>query len=335
MEITLVQKHKKALIFGISGQDGTYLAQFLRNKNYEVHGTTRNINKDTLKNLQQFNVYKDIAIHTVDPTNIEIVANVIKELNPDEIYNLSGQSSVSKSFLNPQDTFYSITQVSLNILESLRSLGLHCKFYNAISSECFGDTGDIPSNEKTNFNPCSPYGVAKSSAFWLTKNYRESYNLFVCSGILFNHESPLRPENFVTKKIIRTAVEIYFGKNIKLTLGDLSIERDWGWAPDYVEGMWMMLQHKIPDDFVICTGEQYSLEFFVENVFLYLQLDWKKYVLIDTTLFRVSELKSSFGDPEKANSILGWKAKNKIKDLIVKLVDSEIKEYKEKLNDDA
>ena len=328
-------KNKKVLIFGISGQDGTYLADFLHNKNYEIHGTTRNNSRGQHKNLKKFSFFKDVIIHTVDPKDINVVTNLFEQIKPDEIYNLSGQSSVSKSFIEPQETFNSITQVTLNILESIKILDLNCRFYNASSSECFGNTGKTPSNESKNFNPCSPYGIAKSSAFLLTKHYRDTYDFFACSGILFNHESPLRPKNFVTKKITRTAVQIYFGKNTKLTLGDLSIERDWGWAPDYVEAMWMMLQHKTPDDFIICTGELSSLEFFVENVFLYLQLDWKKHTSIDRTLFRVSELKSSFGNPEKANLVLGWKAKNKIKDVIVKLVDFEIKEYKENLYDDA
>ncbi len=330
MEITLKQKYKKVLIFGISGQDGTYLAKFLHNKKYEIHGTSRNINKNTLKNIQQLDIYKDIKIHTIDLKNSDVVKNIIQEVKPNEIYNLSGQTSVSKSFLKPQDTFFSIAHASLNILEALRFLDIDCKFYNASSSECFGDTGNIPSNERTNFNPCSPYGVAKSSAFLLTKNYREIYDLFVCSGILFNHESPLRPENFVTKKIIRTAVEIYFGKKSKLILGDLSIQRDWGWAPDYVEAMWLILQNNYPDDFVISTGELTSLESFVENVFQYLKLNWQDHTSIDKSFFRSSELKSSYGDSHKAKSILGWEAQYKVKDVITKMVDFEIKKYKDR-----
>ena len=326
----MVQKQKKALIFGISGQDGTYLSKFLLSKNYEVHGTTRNLNKDTYKNLKLLKIFNNIKIHTIEPTNLEVVKNIVKELKPDEIYNLSGQSSVSKSFLKPLDTFYSITKVSLNILESIKSENFNYKFYNASSSECFGDTGDFPSNENTNFNPCSPYGVAKSSAFWLTKNYRNAYNLFACSGILFNHESPLRPENFVTKKIIRTAVKIYFGEKTKLVLGDLSIKRDWGWAPDYVEAMWLILQNDNPEDFVISTGKLCSLEFFVENVFAYLKLNWKENITIDKKFFRPSELKSSFGDSNKAKSVLGWEAKNKISDVVKKMVEYEIKKHQDR-----
>ena len=323
----MVKQYKKALIFGISGQDGFYLTQLLCEKNYEIHGTSRNLTSSSFENLKKTEIFKDIKIHIVNPIDIDVVLKIMKEVNPDEVYNLSGQSSVSKSFLNPQETFKSITQASLNILEAIKLLGLSCKFYNASSSECFGDTGNIAANEKTKFNPCSPYGVAKSASFWLTKNYRESYNLFTCSGILFNHESPLRPENFVTKKIIRTAVKIYFKESIKLTLGDLSIKRDWGWAPDYVEAMWLILQSKEPDDFVISTGQLSSLESFLENVFLYLNLNWKEHTIIDNNLFRPKELKSSFGNSKKAKSILNWEAKNKMKEVITNMVDFELKRY--------
>ena len=323
----MITKHKKALILGVSGQDGAYLAKFLVKKNYEIYGTTRDLNKYNLKKLAILGVAAKINVHLLEPTDGKKLTNLIKVLKPDEIYNLSGQTSVGQSFLMPQKTFLSITLVTLNILEAIKSLNLNCKFYNASSSECFGDTGDLPSNEKTKFNPCSPYGVSKCSSFWLTKNYRDSYNLFSCSGILYNHESPLRPEKFVTKKIIKTAVSIYFGKNVKLNIGDLSIQRDWGWAPDYVEAMWLILQNSEPQDFVISTGKLSSLEFFVENVFSYLNLSWKEYTTIDKTLFRSSELKSSFGDPQKAKSILGWEAKTNLKDVIKKMVDFEIKNY--------
>jgi GDPmannose 4,6-dehydratase len=320
------QLNKKALIFGISGQDGSYLARLLHKKNYIIHGTSRNASSNPFRNLKQFKIYKDIWFHTVNPTDKQNVIDTIKKIKPLEIYNLSGQSSVSNSFLDPQETFNSITQASLNILEAIKLLNLDCKFYNAGSSECFGDTGDVPSNETTSFNPCSPYGVAKSSAFWLTKNYRDTHNIFACSGILFNHESPLRPENFVTRKIIRAAVKIYLGKKNKLILGDLSIKRDWGWAPDYVEAMWLILQINKPEDFVISTGVLSSLEVFVENVFLLLNLDWKNHTEINKDLFRPSELKSSVGDARKAKRLLKWEAKNKIKDVIVKMINFEIKE---------
>lgn len=320
------QLNKKALIFGISGQDGSYLARLLHKKRYIIHGTSRDASSNPFRNLKQFKIYNDIWFHTVNPTDKQNVIDIIKKIKPLEIYNLSGQSSVSNSFLDPQETFNSITQASLNILEAIKLLNLDCKFYNAGSSECFGDTGDIPSNETTSFNPCSPYGVAKSSAFWLTKNYRDTHNIFACSGILFNHESPLRPENFVTRKIIRAAVKIYLGKKNKLILGDLSIKRDWGWAPDYVEAMWLILQINKPEDFVISTGVLSSLEVFVENVFLLLNLDWKNHTEINKDLFRPSELKSSVGDARKAKRLLKWEAKNKIKDVIVKMINFEIKE---------
>ena len=327
------QLNKKALILGISGQDGSYLARLLHKKKYIVHGTSRNASSNSFRNLKQFKIYDDIWFHTVNPTDKQSVINTIKKIKPREIYNLSGQSSVSNSFLDPQETFNSITQASLNILEAIKLLNLDCKFYNAGSSECFGDTGDTPSNETTRFNPCSPYGVAKSSAFWLTKNYRDTHNIFACSGILFNHESPLRPENFVTRKIIRAAVKIYLGKKNKLILGDLSIKRDWGWAPDYVEAMWLILQIDKPEDFVISTGILSSLEFFVENVFSFLNLNWKNHTEINKDLFRPSELKSSVGDARKAKKLLKWEAKNKIKDVIVKMVNFEIKQNENQYKD--
>ncbi len=324
------KKNKKALIFGISGQDGSYLASFLFQKGYQVHGTSRDPYTNKLNNLHALEIFEAINVHTVDATSIEQVRDLIEFLKPDEIYNLSGQSSVSKSFLTPQDTFYSITLVSLNILQTIKFLKINCKFYNASSSECFGDTGNVPSNEKTKFNPCSPYGVAKSSAFWLTKNYRKAYNIFACSGILFNHESPLRPEEFVTKKIIRTAIQIYFGNKVKLKLGDLSIKRDWGWAPEYVEAMWLILQNNEPEDFVISTGRLSSLKYFVEFVFTHLNLNFKEHVSIDESLFRPSELKSSFGNSSKAKSLLGWEAKNKIEDVIKKMIDFEISKFQDR-----
>jgi GDPmannose 4,6-dehydratase len=318
---------KKALILGITGQDGSYLSKFLINKGYEVHGTSRDLKKNKLKNLLYLNVSKNISMHVLNPQDMTSILSLINKIQPDEIYNLSGQSSVSTSFLEPRDTFYSIAHVSLNILEALKVSKNQCKFYNASSSECFGNTGNLPSNEKTKFNPCSPYGVAKSSAFWLTKNYRKNYNLFACSGILFNHESHLRPYNFVTKKIIRTAVEIYFGKKNNLYLGDISIERDWGWAPDYIEAMWLILQNDYADDFVISTGVLTSLETFVENVFANLKLNWKDHTTICPKLVRVSELKKSFGNSKKAKSILGWQAQNKVSDVIDNMLNIEIEEY--------
>lgn len=327
METILIKQQKKALIFGISGQDGSYLASFLLEKGYVVYGTSRDAIKNTFQNLKQLKVLNKISLHTVNTLDSKSVTKIIKKILPDEIYNLSGQSSVNKSFFYPQETFNSITQASLHILEAIKILDNNCKFYNASSSECFGDTGENLSNEKTQFNPCSPYGVAKSSAYWLTKNYRESFNIFSCSGILFNHESPLRPENFVTKKIVRTAVQIYFGSKIKLKLGDLSIRRDWGWAPDYVEAMWLILQNNKPDDFVISTGEISSLQSFVENVFLFLNLNWKDHIEINQDFFRLNELRSSVGDSQKAKLILKWEAKNKIKDVIEKMVNFEIKKY--------
>ena len=233
---------------------------------------------------------------------------MIEKVSPNEIYNLSGQSSVGLSFEQPLETLKSIAIATINILESMRFLGNNFLFYNATSSESFGDTGDLPANEKTPFNPKSPYGVAKASAFWQVTNYRESYGLYACSGIMFNHESTLRPKRFVTRKICKAAARIALGSDEILQLGDISIKRDWGWAPEYVEAMWMMLQQKKADDFVIATGYLSSLREFISYAFSSLDLNWENHVISNPKLYRPSEIRSVYGCPKKANKKLNWRA---------------------------
>jgi GDPmannose 4,6-dehydratase len=236
------------------------------------------------------------------------VLQVMARLQPQEIYNLAGQSSVGLSFEQPVETLESISIGTLNLLETIRFLDTNIRLYNAGSSECFGDTGSGAANELTPFRPCSPYAVAKSAAYWQAASYRDAYQLYVCSGILFNHESPLRPERFVTQKIVRAACRIAAGGTDKLRLGNLSIERDWGWAPDYVEAMWRMLQRDKPEDFIIATGQSYSLEAFVAHVFSTLNLDWREHTIVDKTLFRPADQPHSRADPSKARELLGWTA---------------------------
>ena len=316
---------KKALICGISGQDGSYLAKLLIEKKYEVHGTSRDIDLANWSNLNELGIYKDVLLHSMSPTDFKSVLDVFTKCTPDEVYFLASQSSVALSFEQPSETIQSSVIGTLNILEACKLSKKKIKLYNAGSSECFGNISDKIANENTAFKPKSPYAVGKSSSYWLVSNYRDSYNLFACTGILFNHESPLRPTRFVTQKIIQTAKRIANGSNEKLSLGRLDIERDWGWAPEYVEAMWKMLQLDRPADFVIATGETNSLEYFVNEVFNFHKLNWKNYVIQDPKFLRPSELKISRADPSKANRELNWNPKIKLKDTIKLLCEYEFK----------
>lgn len=311
---------KSALIFGISGQDGTYLAKLLLTKGYEVWGTSRDAQGSTFCNLKRLDIFNNVNLLSVIPEDFRSVFMAFKHSQADEVYNLAGQSSVSLSFEQPVETIQSISIGMLNILEASRLAEHPMKLYNASSSECFGDIYGEPANENTPFHPRSPYAVAKASAFWLVDNYREAYKLWVCSGILFNHESTLRPNRFVTKKIIDTAKRIANGSNEKLKLGRLDIARDWGWAPEYVEAMWRILQHQTPRDFVIATGETHTIEEFVAESFLALGLDYRKYIEQAEEFMRPTDLKISRADPRLAEKELGWKAQFKMKDVIEMMI---------------
>ena len=300
---------KVALIFGISGQDGAYLAKLLLGKGYKVHGTSRDAEMATFSSLSRLGIKNQIIFHSVALNDFRSTLKVLEKVSPDEIYNLAGQSSVGLSFEQPLETLESIASATINILEAIRFFNCKCKFYNASSSECFGDTGKYPANEETPFRPKSPYGVAKASAYWQVANYRESYGLFACSGIMFNHESILRPTRFVTRKICQSAAKIALGKERILKLGNLTIKRDWGWAPEYVEAMWKMLQEKEPEDYVIATGRIYGLNDFVREAFSSFNLDWEKHVVIKDALKRPSEIMSGYGSPIKAKTKLNWSAK--------------------------
>ncbi len=307
---------KKALICGISGQDGAYLAQLLLEKGYEVTGTSRDAQMSSFRNLQQLGIREQVKLTSMSLTDFRSVLQVISKTQPDEIYNLAGQSSVGLSFEQPVETLDSIATGTLNILEAIRFTGAPIKLYNAGSSECFGDTGDRSADEGTPFRPRSPYAVAKAAAFWEVANYREAYGLFACSGILYNHESPLRPERFVTQKIVAAACRIAQGSKETLTLGNMSIRRDWGWAPEYVEAMYLMLQHEKPDDYVIATGESNKLEDFVAAAFACVNLDWRDHVTSDPSLYRPTDIAVGRGHPAKAREVLGWQAKYKMQDVV-------------------
>src|ERR1700730_3640481 len=313
---------RKALITGISGQDGSYLAKLLLQKGYQVCGTSRDAQISSFRNLDRVGIRGEVELASVALNDFRSVLEVLFKVRPDEIYNLAGQSSVSLSFEQPMETQDSIYLGTLNLLEAVRFTGRGIKLYNASSSECFGDLGGQAATEETAFRPRSPYAVAKSAAFWQVANYREAYNLFACSGILFNHESPLRPERFVAQKIVRAACRIAKGAQEKLTLGNTEIQRDWGWAPEYVEAMFLMLQRSDPEDYVIATGETRKLQDFIAAAFQALGLDWREHTTTDQTLFRPTEIMIGRGDALKAERKLGWKAKYKMDDVARMMVQA-------------
>lgn len=312
---------KKALIIGISGQDGSYLAKFLIKKDYEVWGTSRDAIGNSFKNLHKLDIISQVNLISMVVEDFRSVLVGIKKARPDEIYFLAGQSSVGLSFEQPVETIQSIVFGILNILESVKMLDYPVKVYNAGSSEVFGDTFGSPATESTTFKPRSPYGLAKASAFWSVDNYREAYQLYACTGLLFNHESPLRPERFVSQKIVQTAKRIAFGSNEKLVLGRTDVSRDWGWAPEYVEAMWLMLQQDQPDDFIIATGNSVTLEEFVEYTFSSLGLTMTDHLEQSAELIRPTELSKSIADSSKAFEKLGWKPQKGWKEVINGMLD--------------
>lgn len=313
----------RALVCGVSGQDGAYLARLLLSKGYEVWGTSRDAQVATFNNLVWLAIKDRVTLVSMASNDFRSVLTTLKRSDPDEVYFLSGQSSVGLSFEQPVETLESITLGTLNLLEAVRFLDKPIKIYHASSSECFGDVGMVPANENMPFHPRSPYGVAKASAHWLVANYREAYGLFASNGILFNHESPLRPPRFVTRKIISAACRIAKGSKEKLELGRLDIVRDWGWAPEYVEAMWRMLQQENPDDFIIATGEANSLEDFVTCAFDYFGLDWHDHVVSNRALFRPTDLSWSQGCSDKAEGLLGWKPSSRMRDVIRMMAEEE------------
>lgn len=316
---------KKALICGVSGQDGAYLSQLLLNRGYTVCGTSRDAQMSSFQNLIRLGIREQVKLESVSLTDFRSVLQILNKTEPDEVYNLAGQSSVSLSFEQPVETLESISIGTLNLLEAIRFTGAKIKFYNAGSSECFGDIGEAAAEEMTPFRPRSPYAVAKSAAFWQVANYREAYGLFACSGILFNHESPLRPQRFVTQKIIAAACRIAQGSKEKLYLGNIDIKRDWGWAPEYVEAMYLMLQQEEADDYAIATGETNKLEDFVAEAFASIGLDWHDHVVTDPSLLRPTDLTVSWGNPAKAKDKLGWEAEYKMQDVVHMMMASRMK----------
>ncbi len=339
---------KKALITGITGQDGSYLAEFLLNKKYEVHGIIRRSSTDNREKIKAIESNENLHLHYGDITDSENIISIISKIKPDEIYNLAAQSHVKISFEMPEYTANTDALGTLRILEAVRILNLkNTRIYQASTSELFGLIQEMPQKETTPFYPRSPYGVAKLYGYWIIKNYRESYNIFACNGILFNHESPRRGENFVTRKITLAAAKIKLGMQDKLYLGNLDAKRDWGYAKDYVECMWLMLQNDKPEDFVIATGEMHSVREFCEYAFkeLGIELKWEgeginekginiatgeTIIEIDPQFFRPAEVETLCGDPTKAKTKLNWNPrKTSFENLVKKMVQSDLKQLKD------
>ncbi len=316
---------KKALICGVSGQDGGYLAELLLRKGYRVVGTSRDAQLAAFGNLERLEIRSSVELVSMVPTDFRSVVQTLLKVEPDEIYNLAGQSSVGLSFEQPMETLESVAIGTLNLLEALRLLKTSARFYNACSGECFGETGSTPADENMPFRPRSPYGVAKATSFWAIRNYREAYGLYACSGLLFNHESPLRPARFVTRKVTLGAARIARGQRDKLRLGNLSVRRDWGWAPEYVDAMWRMLQQDAAEDFVIATGQSSSLEEFVAAAFDAVGLDWREHVEMDSGLLRPSDIAESAGNPTRAAELLGWKPNLRMRDVVGRMVEAELR----------
>jgi GDPmannose 4,6-dehydratase len=313
---------KRALITGITGQDGSYLAEFLLNKDYEVFGLVRRtstVNFERIKHIQD-----NIELISGDLLDQNSLINAIKESNPDEIYNLASQSFVPTSWKQPVFTGEATALGVARVLEAIRAVNPKIKFYQASSSEMFGKVREVPQTEKTQFYPRSPYGVAKLYGHWITINYRESYNMFCCSGILFNHESPRRGLEFVTRKVTNAAAKIKLGLSNELRLGNLDAKRDWGFAGDYARAMWLMLQQDKPDDYVISTGITHSVRDLVQIAFDYVNLNWKDYVIVDPKFVRPAEVEILLGDSTKALKKLGWAPETSFEELIKMMIDADL-----------
>jgi GDPmannose 4,6-dehydratase len=314
----------RALIYGISGQDGAYLAKHLLELEYEVWGASRDVGVVRFDRLERLGILSRVHLLSASLVDFRSVLSSLAVAKPDEVYNLAGQSSVSLSFEQPVETMESVSTGTLNLLEAIRFVGKEIKLYNAASSECFGDIRATRATEDTPFHPRSPYAAAKSAAYWLVSNYREAYGLFACSGILFNHESPLRGERFVTRKVISGVARILRGKNEKIKLGNIDIVRDWGWAPEYVHAMWLLMQHPTAEDFVIATGESHSLRAFVECAFETAGINWEEFVDHDASLLRPTDIMMSYADPARAARVLDWKAETKMEGVVKRMLEAEL-----------
>jgi GDPmannose 4,6-dehydratase len=324
----MTKEKKVALITGITGQDGSYLAELLLEKGYEVHGIMRRNSTFTTGRIEH--IFEDVTMHYGDLADSSSLQHIAAKVQPDEVYNLAAQSHVKVSFDVPEYTADVTGTGTLRLLEAIRTAAPKAKFYQASSSEMFGKVLEVPQTEKTPFYPRSPYGAAKVYSYWITKNYRESYDMFACNGILFNHESPRRGETFVTRKITRAVAAIKLGKQDKLYLGNLDAKRDWGFAGDYVEAMWLMLQQKNPDDYVVATNETHTVKEFCEKAFGHVGLNWEDYVEVDEKYNRPAEVDLLIGDPAHAKKQLDWEPKITFEGLVKMMVDADLEELKDK-----
>jgi GDPmannose 4,6-dehydratase len=315
---------KRALICGISGQDGSYLAKLLLERGYEVWGSSRDAEQTVFGNARRLGIYDSLQLVSLNLRDVGNAIGLLKRIRPDEVFSLAGQSSVGLSFEQPVETIESIALGALTLLEAIRLTGLDIRLYNAGSTECFGDTGTDVATETTRFNPRSPYAVAKASAYWTVANYREAYGMFACTGILSNHDSPLRPLRFVTRKIVHAVASLDAGKYIGLSLGKLDVERDWGWAPEYVEGIATMLQKPSPEDCIIATGQSHTLSEFVDTAFKLIGKDWRDHVTQNRNLLRPTDILRNKVDPSKAAAYLGWKARYGMTEVIGMMLEAEI-----------
>ena len=320
---------KKAFITGVTGQDGAYLSRVLLEKGYKVYGAVRDSIALHSRNLKLLGIESCLELIPTDLLDLSNVIRLLERIQPDEVYHLASQSSVGLSFEQPIGTVEFNIMSTIHLLEAIRILPFKAKYYQASSSEMYGKVNELPVTEETALHPVSPYAVSKAASHWMTVNYRESYGLFCCCGILFNHESVLRAGQFVTKKIISTAVRISKGSKETLRLGNIEIRRDWGFAREYVKAMWLMLQQDEPDDYVIATGEAHSLREFVELAFSHAGLDWKEHVAIDRALYRPSEIDIIYGNPAKARARIGWEYNLPFKNLIKLLVEEELEHWSE------
>jgi GDPmannose 4,6-dehydratase len=322
----MTKDKKVALITGITGQDGSYLAELLLEKGYEVHGIMRRNSTFTTGRIEH--IFEQVEMHYGDLADSSSLQHIVSKVQPDEVYNLAAQSHVKVSFDVPEYTADVTGTGTLRLLEAIRTTAPKAKFYQASSSEMFGKVLEVPQTEKTPFYPRSPYGAAKVYSYWITKNYRESYDMYACNGILFNHESPRRGETFVTRKITRAVASIKLGKQDKLYLGNLDAKRDWGFAGDYVEAMWLMLQQKNPDDYVVATNETHTVREFCEKAFGHVGLNWEDYVEVDEKYNRPAEVDLLIGDPAHAKKRLNWEPKVTFEGLVKMMVDADLEDLK-------
>jgi len=295
----------------------------LLDRGYEVHGTSRDAQLSSFSNLTRLGIRERVKLWSMSVTDFRSVLQVLLRVRPAEVYNLAGQSSVGLSFDQPVETLESVATGTLNLLEAIRFSELPVRFYNAGSGEVYGDTNGVPATEEMRFAPRSPYAVAKAAAYWQVTNYREAYQLYACTGILFHHESPLRPERYVTRKIVAAACRIADGSRETLVLGNIDVARDWGWAPEYVEAMWLMLQQDTADDYVVATGDTRTLAEFVEATFSWVGFDWHDHVRTDPSLFRPADIRRGAADPAKAKTKLGWQAQKRLNDIVASMVQGE------------